>query len=124
MPLSEDEQRILQQIEQQFHETDPDFAQSIAQRTLYRHSFRRVKWAFLMALGGLAFLVGTLQVHFVLAFVGFLIMLWAAFIIEKNLRSMGRAGLQQVTGSMRAGKLRDTIGGAGDKMRNRFKREE
>lgn len=124
MPLSEDEQRILHQIEQQFYESDPDFAQSVSQSTLYRHAFRRIKWAALMLVLGLVVLVATLQVHFVVAFGGFLIMLAAAFIIEKNARSMGRAGLQSVTGSMRSGKLKESFGSAGDKMRNKFKRED
>jgi len=124
MPLSEDEQRILHQIEQQFYESDPAFAQSVSQASLYRHAFRRIKWAALMLVGGLVFLVATLQVHFIVAFGGFLIMLLAAFIIEKNARAMGRAGLQAVTGSTRAGKLRDSLGGASDRMRNKFKKEE
>jgi hypothetical protein len=124
MPLSEDEQRILHQIEQQFYESDPDFAQSVSQSTLYRHAFRRIKWAALMLVVGLVVLVATLQIHFVVAFGGFLIMLAAAFIIEKNARSMGRAGLQSVTGSMRSGKLKESFGSAGDKMRNKFKRED
>ena len=51
-------------------------------------------------------------------------MLAAAFIIEKNARAMGRAGLEQMTRSFRAGRLRDTFGGAGERMRNRFKRDE
>ena len=94
MPLSEDEQRILHQIEQQFYESDPAFAaQSVSQSTLYRHAFRRIKWSALMLVLGLVFLVFSLHIHFALAFVGFLIMLAAAFIIEKNARAMGRAGL-------------------------------
>ena len=48
----------------------------------------------------------------------------AAFIIEKNARKMGRAGLQKVTSSLRGGRLKDTFGGAGERMRNKFKREE
>src|SRR5207342_366588 len=98
MPLSEDEQRILHQIEQQFYESDPAFAQSVSQSTLYRHAFRRIKWSALMLLFG-----------------GFLIMLAAAFVIEKNARAMGRAGLEQMTRSFRAGRLRDTFGGAGER---------
>ena len=70
------------------------------------------------------FLVATLQVHFAVAFVGFVIMLLAAFIIEKNARKMGKAGLQNVTSSLRGGRLKDTFGGAGERMRNKFKREE
>jgi hypothetical protein len=124
MPLSEDEQRILHQIEQQFYESDPAFAQSVSQNSLYRHAFRNIKWAALGLIAGLAFLLATLQVHVLVAFAGFLIMLACAFVIERNARRMGRAGLQQVTSSMRAGKLRDTLGGAGSKMRNRFKKEE
>ena len=124
MPLSEDEQRILHQIEQQFYESDPAFAQSVSQTTLYRHAFRRIKWASLMLVFGLAFLVATLHIHFALAFVGFLVMLLAAFIIEKNARAMGKAGLAQATRSMRAGGLRDRLGGASERMRNRFKRED
>lgn len=124
MPLSEDEQRILSQIEQQFYESDPAFAQSVSQNSLYRHAFRNIKWAALGLVGGLAFLLATLQVHVLVAFCGFLMMLACAFVIERNARRMGRAGLQQVTSSMRAGKLRDTLGGAGSKMRNRFKKDE
>ena len=108
MPLSEDEQRILNQIEQQFYESDPDFAHSVSQNSLYRHAFRNIKWSALLFVGGLAFLVATLQVHYALAFLGFLIMLLAAFIIEKNARRMGRAGLQQVTSAARSGRLSGT----------------
>ena len=124
MPLSEDEQRILHQIEQQFYESDPAFAQSINQSTLYRHAFRKIKWASVLLVAGLVVLVATLQIHVALAFGGFLVMLLAAFIIEKNARAMGRAGFQQVTGSIRAGRLRESLGGAGERMRSRFKRNE
>ena len=124
MPLSEDEQRILNQIEQQFYESDPAFAQSVSQTTLYRHAFRAIKWSALLFVLGLVFLIATLQVHFAVSFLGFVIMLLAAFIIEKNARKMGRAGLQSVTSSLRGGRLKDSLGGAGERMRNRFKREE
>ena len=124
MPLSEDEQRILNQIEQQFYESDPAFAQSVSQSSLYRHAFRNIKWSALLFVLGLAFLIGTLQIHFAVAFIGFIVMLLAAFIIEKNARKMGRAGLAQVTGRIRGGRLRDTFGGAGERMRNRFRRDE
>ena len=53
MPLSEDEQRILNQIEQQFYESDPAFAQQVSQTTLYRHAFGRVKWGILGLIVGL-----------------------------------------------------------------------
>jgi Protein of unknown function (DUF3040) len=110
MPLSEDEQRILSQIEQQFYESDPAFAATVRETTLYRHAFRKVKWAALGLLFGLGFLVATLQVHVLVAFGGFLIMLLCAFVIERNVRAMGKAGLEQVTASFRQGKLREGFG--------------
>ena len=67
MPLSEDEQRILNQIEQQFYESDPAFAQQVSQTTLYRHTFGRVKWGILGFVVGLAFLIATLQVSVLLS---------------------------------------------------------
>ncbi len=122
MPLSEDEQRILHQIEQQFYESDPEFARGVSQTTLYRHSFRNIKWAALGFVLSAAFLVATLSISFWIAFIGFLAMVACAFVVERNARKMGRAGLQAVTHSWRSGRLRDSLGGAGERMRNRFKR--
>ncbi|HTN81861.1 MAG TPA: DUF3040 domain-containing protein [Acidimicrobiales bacterium] len=124
MPLSEDEQRILHQIEQQFYESDPDFARSVSQTTIYRHAFRNIKWAVLLFLGGVVMLLLTLSVHFLLAFVGVVIMLVALLIIERNARKLGKAGMEQVTRSMRAKGVRDAFGNAGQRMRDRFKRDE
>jgi len=124
VPLSEDEQRILHQIEQQFYESDPDFARSVSQTTIYRHAFRNIKWAVLLFLGGVVMLLLTLSVHFLLAFVGVVIMLVALLIIERNARKLGKAGMEQVTRSMRAKGVRDAFGNAGQRMRDRFKRDE
>ncbi|MGE0877646.1 MAG: DUF3040 domain-containing protein [Acidimicrobiia bacterium] len=124
MPLSEDEQRILHQIEQQFYESDPAFAQSVSQTTLYRHAFRTIKWAVLGFVAGLVFLLLTLRVHFAVAFLGFLVMLGSTFVVERNARKLGRAGLQQVTASVRSGRLKDSLGGASERVRGRFRRGE
>lgn len=110
MPLSEEEQRILHQIERQFYESDPDFAQSVGKSSLYRHATRRVIWASVVLLIGLALIVAMLRVHVLASFGGFLVMLAAAFNIEKNVRAMGRAGIDDVTRSVKAKRLRDTFG--------------
>jgi hypothetical protein len=122
MPLSEDEQRILSQIEQQFYESDPAFAATVRETTLYRHAFRKVKWAALGLIAGLAFLVATLHIHVLVAFLGFLIMLLCAFIIERNVRAMGRVGLEQVTATFRQGKLREGFGSG--RFTQRFRKED
>jgi hypothetical protein len=51
-------------------------------------------------------------------------MLACALVFERNLRKLGRAGLDQLTRTVRANGVRDALGGAGRRMRERFKREE
>ena len=125
MPLSEDEQRILHEIEQQFYETDPALARAVGSTTLYRHAFRTLKYATGLFLVGVVVLVWALvSVGFVAAFAGFLVMLAAALWFERNARKLGRAGLQQVTASMRAAGLRDAFGNTRNRMRERFRRDD
>jgi len=124
VPLNEDEQRILSEIEQQFYESDPAFARGVGQTTIYRHAGRNLKWAGLGFFGGFVLLVWAFASSLVLGFVGFLVMLACAFIFERNLRKMGKAGWAQVTGNFKAGNLKDSVGDAGMRLRKRFKREE
>ncbi len=124
MPLSEDEQRILHEIEQQFYESDPAFAREVGKTTLYRHAGRNLKWAALGFVCGLALLIATFASSLLLGFGGFLVMLASAIVFERNLRKMGRAGWQQVTGNMRGHNLRETLGDAGKRIKRRFKREQ
>jgi hypothetical protein len=126
VPLSEDEQRILHQIEQQFYETDPALARAVGSTSLYRHAFRQIKYATLTFLLGVGILVYSLvATGFVpAAFVGFLVMFASVLWFEHNARKLGRAGLQQVTSSMRAAGLRDAFGSTRSRMRERFKRDE
>ena len=124
MPLSEDEQRILSEIEAKLYESDPALARDIADTTIYTHAYRNLKWAMLGFLAGLVGLVLTLGVSFLLAFGGFVIMLISALAIERNARRMGKAGIDQITKSMRAAGLRDYFGSTGQRMRDRFKRDE
>lgn len=125
MPLSEDEQRILQQIERQFYETDPALARAVGSTTLYRHAFRNLKYATgLFLLGVLVLVFSLVVVGYIAAFVGFLLMLGAALWFERNARKLGRAGLQQVTATMRAAGLRDALGKTRNRMRERFRRDD
>ncbi len=125
MPLSEDEQRILHQIEQQFYETDPELARAVGSTSLYRHAFRQIKYAFLTFVLGVAILIYSLvSFGYGPAFLGFLVMFASVLWFEHNARKLGRAGLQQVTASMRAAGLRDAFGTTRNKMRERFKRDD
>jgi hypothetical protein len=124
VPLSEDEERILQEIAQRFYEDDPSFAREVSETTLYRHTVRRMKWSVVGLVAGAVFLVASLSTSYLLSFVGFLVMLGCALVFERNLRKLGRAGLDQLTRTVRANGLRDALGGAGRRVRDRFKRDE
>ena len=61
---------------------------------------------------GVAVMVGTLQIHFLAAFAGYLLMLISALGLERNLRLMGRAGFNQVSNAFRA--ANPNVGRQGD----------
>lgn len=124
MPLSEDEERILQQIAQRFYEDDPSFAREVSETTLYRHTLRRMKWAVVGFLIGAVFLVATVMASYWLSFIGFLVMLASALVFERNLRKLGRAGLDHLASTVRANGVRSALGGAGRRMRQRFARDD
>ncbi|MCP3987743.1 MAG: DUF3040 domain-containing protein [Actinomycetia bacterium] len=119
MPLSEDEQRILAEIEKNLHESDPRLAKEVGETTVYRHALGSLKWSVLGFIIGVAVMVATLQVHYLFAFCGFLLMLLSALGFERNLRMMGRAGINQVSNAFRAanpsaGRQSDSSGEAGE----------
>jgi hypothetical protein len=96
MPLSEDEQRILKQIEEQFYESDPSFAEKVSSPGMYGPAMRRARWAIVGLVAALGALVATLRVHFLLSFVCFLAMLACAFILEDAVRVISRGGRGRV----------------------------
>ena len=126
MPLSEDEERILSEIEDQLLETDPDLVREVSETTVYTQPLRSMKWAIVLFVAGVTVMVATLSISFLLAFVGFLVMLGAALTLERNARQVGRVGLRTAVGSGRATGLRDAVGGTRAKvreqMRERFRR--
>jgi hypothetical protein len=125
MPLSEEEQKILREIEQQLNATDPDLVEQVSRTTLYRHAARVIKWAALGLVGGLVLIVLTFAENIFVALVGFLIMLGCLLVIERNVRKLGRAGLQSLTGGWRAGGgIRGFFGDTGRAWRERFRRDD
>ena len=90
VPLSEDEQRILRQIEEEL-EQDPTFAQRG-----YRVSRRRSALLVVGLVAGLAITVACLAVNFVAAFVAFLFVVLMAVKLESEVRLLGREQLGQL----------------------------
>ena len=124
MPLSEDEQRILSEIEQQLYASDPSLAREVGSTTIYRHAGRNLKWAGLGFAVGLVIMVLTFISSIALALAGFLLMLASAIFFERNLRKMGRAGWKQWSDTVRTSGVKERMGTVGDRMRDRFKRDE
>ena len=89
MPLSEHEQRILEDIERRLQEEDPRFAQQVARSSLYSHVARRLRWGGLLFLAGFVLLM-LFAVSVWLAIAGFGVMLTAALFVYHELRRMGR----------------------------------
>lgn len=124
VPLSEDEQRILSEIEQQLYQSDPGLARDIADTTVYTAAYRGLKWASFGFVVGLVAMVLLLGVSFLLAFGGFLVMLVSALAIERNARRLGKVGIQQVTQSSRVAGLRDAMGSTRSRLKDRLQRED
>lgn len=124
VPLSEDEQRILSEIEQHLYASDPQLVREVSSTTIYRHAGRNLKWAAVGFVAGLALMLTTFTTSVLLAFAGFLAMLGSAIFFERNLRKMGRAGWNQWTETMRSNGVKERFGTVGDRVRDRFKRDE
>ena len=90
VPLSEEEQQILRQIEEELQQ-DPTFAQRG-----YRVSRRRSALLIAGLVAGLAATVVCLAINFILAFVAFVFVLFMAVKLESEVRLLGREQLGQL----------------------------
>ncbi len=118
MPLNEDEERILAEIERQFHATDPESARRIGSTTLQRYLARNCRWAALGFLVGLVTVVASFATSLLLAVLGFLVMVACAVLFVQNLNKMSRLGLSQVRGGLSA----PDLAGAIDELSRRLRR--
>lgn len=109
MPLSEDEQRILNEIEENLTASDPQLVAQVQETTLYRHASRNVLWASLGLVAGLVLIVFTFTQMLWVAIVGFLVMVGCALVIERNVRKMGKAGLKSMSTKVPRPPLRNVI---------------
>ena len=101
MPLSEHEQRILEEIEKRLQEEDPRFADTVTRTSLYGHVARRIRWAVLAFVAGFVMLM-LFALSVWVAILGFAVMLGSALLIYHQLRVMGQ---DQVREYSRGGKL-------------------
>lgn len=125
MPLSDEEQKILREIEANLNATDPELGERVAKTTLYRHSARVIRWAALGVLGGLILLIFTFAKNTWVGILGFGIMLACLLVIERHVRKLGRAGMENITGGWRQhGGFRNVFGERTRQWRDRFRRDD
>ena len=93
MPLSEHEQRILEEIEKWLSEEDPRLAESVAKATVTNHALGRIRWGIAGFVIGLAMLP-LLLIDFWYGVGGFLVMLGSTQLVYHHLKRMGRDQLK------------------------------
>jgi hypothetical protein len=124
VPLSEDEQRILDEIERSFYKHDPAFARNVSTATLTRQAGRNCKLAALVFIVGLVILLTEFANVFWLGAIGFLVMLGSAFVFATNFRRLSKETFQQARRSIRLGNFGTALGDQRRRFRERFKRDE
>jgi len=95
MPLSEHEQKILEEIERRLAEDDPKLVEQVGRSDLYSHLARRIRRS------GVAFVAGFIMLLFFpisiwLAGVGFVIMVLAGAAIYRYVGQLGRDQLRDL----------------------------
>ncbi len=100
MPLSEDEQRILRQIEEQL-QADPSFALKVNHRSHQGVSGRRLAWSIVAIVVSLAAVIAALQISAWLSFAAFACMVVAGVFLERELTARGRDQLSRIPDELR-----------------------
>jgi hypothetical protein len=104
VPLSEHEQRLLEQIERALYAEDPKFASTVSSTNLRTHARRRIVWSvigFVLGIGAL--LTGVMIPSVPLAVAGFLIMFFTAvYAFSQSKRLFGKPDLRVVGGGTAA----------------------
>jgi len=123
VPLSDHEQRLLEQIERALYAEDPKFASTVSSTDLRTHARRRVRRALvLLVLGMVALLAGVMVPSIPVGVAGFCIMLAAAgFAVSQYKRMAGRPDLR-VAGSDRSARRKPRRVPLLQRMEERFRR--
>ncbi len=95
MPLSDREQQILQEIEDQLYEQDPEFVRGVSSTTLQAHLLRNVRRGIAAFSVGFVVLVAFFfRPALPIGVAAFLVMLGAATYTYDNLRKIGSEQLR------------------------------
>lgn len=121
MPLSEHEQRVLHEMEQALYRHDPRFASRVRDESVYRFAGRNLRWSIAGFVAGLAIMVAFFTTSVVVGFLGVALMFVSLVGVAVNLKRMGRAGIDDLTRTVHADGLGQTLGQTGSRIRKRFR---
>lgn len=100
MPLSEEEQRILRQIEEQL-QADPAFALKVNQRSHQGVSRGRLTGSAVALVVSLVVVIAALQISAWLSFGAFVSLVVAGVFLERELSARGRDQLSRIPDELR-----------------------
>jgi hypothetical protein len=124
MPLSEEEQRILQEMEQKLYENDRAFVDRVRTEGPRSAAGRSMRWAVAVFIAGLAVLLLAFRTSLLVGTFGFLVMLFGTLIFERSARqAYGRAGSEEDGAPPRPRALGDELSIIGKRFRSRFWRD-
>jgi len=104
MPLDEREQRILDEIAQQFREEDPELVRAASSMPLAGFARRHVRTAAVGTVVGLLIMLGTFWINVLAGLVGFVLMVVSATALVTGMGGMKRSdpdGQLEISGDER-----------------------
>lgn len=123
MPLSEDEQRILHEMEQKLYEHDRGFAERVRASGPRGSARRSVRWSVLLFIAGLAILLFSFRSSLLLGTFGFLVMVFSTLLFERSARQAYGARTEPVSSGHRVRALPEELVLIGRRLRSRFWRD-
>jgi len=122
LPLSEEEQRILHEMEQKLKDHDRGFYDRVNNESGRNNAGRACRWAVLIFVAGFVLLVASFRASLLLGTFGFLVMLISAMFFEHNLRQLDGPLFGPFSRALRRRGISDEITDLQRRMRDRFKR--
>ena len=122
MPLSEHEQRLLDQIERALYAEDPKFASTVRATDLRSVMRRRIRWATVVFVIGFALMLFGVKVP-VIGIIGFAVMVAAIALALSAWKRLGGTTLQAVDGQAeRPTRKSKSSGSARQRLEQRWQR--
>lgn len=120
MPLSEHEQRMLEQMERALYAEDPKFASALRGADLRRHLRRRLYQSLAVFIVGVSLLMAGLMINELLSVLGFLLMLAGALFAVTSWRRISAPG--EASTEPAAGRSKPRRAGFMERMEERWRR--